>query len=82
MEKLPYQELLTKKHLLIGVLLTLVVFVVMSWLLIPFTFSANPLIALLQAIFTAVPITGVFWLAYHMFMIVLIDQRNQNKRSK
>ena len=79
MENAPYQKLLTKTHLLIGSVLTLLVFILMSYLLRPFTFSQDPLIAQAQACFTAVPITAVFWFAYHMFMVVLIDQRKQKK---
>lgn len=81
MENAPYQKLLTKKHLALGAALTLVVYVLMSWLLIPFTFSPNPVIALLQACFTAIPIAAVFWFSYHMFMVVLIDQMKQKEQS-
>ena len=77
----PYQKLLTRKHLGIGGVLTLGVFVFMSIMLRPFTFSPSPVIAQLQACLTAVPITSVFWLASHMFMIVLIDQRKQRQSS-
>ena len=79
MENAPYQKLLTKTHLLIGAVLTLLVFILMSYLLRPFTFSQDPLIEQAQACFTAVPITAVFWFAYHMFMVVLIDQKKQKK---
>ena len=79
MENAPYQKLLTKTHLLIGAVLTLLVFILMSYLLRPFTFSQDPLIAQAQACFTAVPITAVFWFDYHMFMVVLIDQKKQKK---
>ena len=79
MENAPYQKLLTNTHLLIGAVLTLLVFILMSYLLRPFTFSQDPLIAQAQACFTAVPITAVFWFAYHMFMVVLIDQKKQKK---
>ncbi|MBC8189944.1 MAG: hypothetical protein H8E75_05870 [Puniceicoccaceae bacterium] len=79
MENAPYQKLLTKTHLLIGAVLTLLVYILMSYLLRPFTFSQDPLIAQAQACFTAVPITAVFWFAYHMFMVVLIDQKKQKK---
>lgn len=82
MENAPYQKLLTKGHIVLGVVLSFVVFIMMSWLLIPFTFSPDPTIALLQAAFTAVPITAVFWFSYHMFMVVLIDQKNQKKESE
>lgn len=81
MKSLPYQKLLSPIHLLLGVVLSFAVFGLMSVLLRPFTFSTDPLIAQLQACFTAVPITAVFWFAYHMFMIVLIDQL-KNKKSK
>jgi len=79
MENAPYQKLLTPVHIIIGLVLTFLVYVLMSFLLVPFTFSPDPLIAQLQACLTAVPITAVFWFAYHMFMLVLIDQRKQKK---
>lgn len=78
MEKAPYQKLLTKKHHIIGLALTGAFFVLMSVLLVPFTFSTDKTVALAQSCLTAVPITATFWFAYNMFMIVLIDQ----KRSK
>ncbi len=81
MEKPPYQKLLTKGHLALGAILTLGVYIMMSILLRPFTFSPDPFIAQLQACFTAIPITCVFWFAYHMFMLVLVDQRNSKKAS-
>lgn len=82
MEPVPYQKLLSKTHIFIGVVLSLLVFILMSYLLRPFTFSQDTLIAQAQACFTAIPITAVFWFAYHMFMLVLVDQRKRNKKSK
>ena len=82
MELPPYQKLLTNKHIIIGIILSFLVFILMSYLLRPFTFSQDPLIAQVQACFTAIPITTVFWFAYHMFMLVLIDQKKRNKESK
>lgn len=82
MENSAYQKLLSKFHIGLGAVLTLVFFVVMSIVLIPFTFSTDPMIAQLQACFAAVPISATFWFAYHMFMIVLVDQRNQKKSEK
>ena len=82
MEPVPYQKLLSKTHIFIGVVLSLLIFILMSYLLRPFTFSQDPLIAQAQACFTAIPITAVFWFAYHMFMLVLVDQRKRNKKSK
>ena len=81
MENAPYQKLLTKGHIALGAILTLGVFILMSILLRPFTFSPDPAIAQIQACFTAIPITATFWFAIHMFMIVLIDQRKRKKES-
>ena len=76
-----HQKLLNKFHIGLGAVLTLGFFVFMSAVLRPFTFSTDPLIAQLQACFAAVPISTTFWFAYHMFMIVLIDQRNYKKKA-
>ena len=81
MENAPYQKLLTKGHIALGTILALGVFVMMSILLRPFTFSTDPAIAQLQACFTAIPIATTFWFACNMFMIVLIDQRNQKQKA-
>jgi Na+/phosphate symporter len=77
-----FQKLLTKTHLLIGAVLTFVFFGFMSVVLLPFTFSENALIAQAQACFTAVPIAAVFWFSYHMFMIVLVDQKKRKKQAE
>jgi len=82
MDNAPYQKLLTKTHLLIGIVLTGIFFLAMSYLLLPFTFSTDPLVAQAQASFTAVPIAAVFWFAYHMFMLVLVDQKKRKKESE
>jgi amino acid permease len=79
MDSTPYQKLLTPLHHIIGLILTFLVFVLMSILLVPFTFSNSTLIAQGQACLTAVPITAVFWFAYNMFMLVLLDQKKQKK---
>ena len=79
MHKTPYQKLLTPVHHTIGLLLTFLVFVLMSILLVPFTFSTNTWIAQGQACLTAIPISTVFWFAYNMFMVVLLDQKKHKK---
>lgn len=79
MDNASYQKLLTPAHIILGLILTVAVFVLMSILLRPFTFSPDPLIAQLQACLTAIPISGTFWFAYHMFMLVLVDQRQRAK---
>ena len=75
-----YQKLLNKFHIGLGAVLTLGFFIFMSCVLLPFTFSTDPLVAQLQACFAAVPISATFWFAYHMFVIVLVDQQNQKKK--
>ena len=79
MDNTPYQKLLTPVHHIIGLILTFLVFILMSILLVPFTFSAKTLIAQGQACLTAVPITAVCWFTYNMFMVVLLDQKKQTK---
>ena len=39
-----------------------------------------PVVAQLQACFTAIPISATFWFACNMFMLVLIDQRKQKQK--
>lgn len=77
MENAPYQKLLSKGHIALGVILTLVVFVLMSIWLRPFTFSPDPMVAQFQACLTAFPISATFWFAINMFMLVLVDQRKR-----
>jgi hypothetical protein len=74
-----YQKLLSKGHIAVGVILTLVFFAMMSYLLLPFTFSTDPIVAQFQACLTAVPISATFWFAVNMFMIVLSDQQKNKK---
>jgi hypothetical protein len=81
MDNAPYQKLLTKGHIALGSILTLGVFILMSYLLLPFTFSTDPTVAQLQACFTAIPISATFWFACNMFLLVLIDQRKQKQKS-
>jgi amino acid permease len=80
MENAPYQKLLTPVHHIIGIILTSLVFVLMSILLVPVYLLDQSLIAQGQACLTAVPITAVFWFAYNMFMVVLLDQKKQKRR--
>lgn len=82
MEQQAYQKLLTKGHIGLGVVLTLGFYAMMSYLLVPFTFSSDPLIAQFQACLTAFPISATFWFAVNMFMIVLLDQRKSKQAAE
>ena len=79
MRQLQYQKLLSKTQILIGIILSIGVFVLMSIILKPFTFSPDPTIAQIQACFAAVPIATTFWFACNMFMLVLSDQMKRKK---
>lgn len=80
MAELQYQKLLSKTQIALGVLLSFGVFIFMSIILKPITFSPDPNIAQLQACFAAVPIATTFWFAINMFMLVLSDQIKQKKK--
>jgi len=75
-----YQKLLTPVHIGVGLVSSLGVFVFLSVILLPYTFSPDPLIAQLQACLAAVPIATTFWLSVNMFMIVLADQRKRREK--
>ena len=79
MRQIQYQKLLSKTQILIGIILSIGVFVLMSIILKPFTFSPDPTIAQIQACFAAVPIATTFWFACNMFMLVLSDQMKRKK---
>jgi hypothetical protein len=81
MRQLQYQKLLSKTQIIIGILLSIGVFILMSILLKPFTFSPDPTIAQVQACFAAVPVATTFWFACNMFMIVLSDQLKRKKEN-
>lgn len=81
MRQLQYQKLLSKTQIVIGILLSIGVFILMSIILKPFTFSPDPTIAQIQACFAAVPVATTFWFACNMFMIVLSDQIKRKKEN-
>lgn len=81
MRQLQYQKLLSKTQIIIGILLSIGVFILMSIILKPFTFSPDPTIAQVQACFAAVPVATTFWFACNMFMIVLSDQLKRKKEN-
>lgn len=81
MRQLQYQKLLSKAQIIIGILLSIGVFILMSIILKPFTFSPDPTIAQIQACFAAVPVATTFWFACNMFMIVLSDQIKRKKEN-
>lgn len=81
MRQLQYQKLLSKTQIVIGIIFSIGVFILMSIILKPFTFSPDPTIAQIQACFAAIPIATTFWFACNMFMLVLSDQRKRKKEN-
>ena len=81
MKNAAYQKLLSKGQIALGVVLSLAFYVFMSVILVPYTFSPEPAIAQLQACFAAIPVATTFWFAINMFLIVLADQRKQQKEA-
>ena len=82
MQQIAYQKLLTKGQIAFGVLASIAVFIFMSLILLPYTFSPNPFWAQVQASFAAIPIATTFWFSINMFMIVLADQKKQKKAAE
>ena len=81
MRQLQYQKLLSKTQIVIGIIFSIGVFILMSIILKPFTFSPDSTIAQIQACFAAIPIATTFWFACNMFMLVLSDQRKRKKEN-
>jgi hypothetical protein len=70
----------SKKSQLIILSLTFVWFAFFAYVLRPFVPSTQPLIVYTIAAFTACALTGVFFIAAHMFTLVLTEQRANNRK--
>ena len=82
MQQIAYQKLLSKGQIAFGVLASIGMFIFMSIILLPYTFSADPLWAQAQACFAALPIATTFWFSINMFLIVLADQKKQKQAAQ
>ena len=75
-------SLFSRKVLVINLVLSLLVFLFFTWSLrdnVPLHEDQHPIYAWIWAAFTAVCLSGVFWLASNMFSVVLLDERRRNK---
>jgi len=69
-----YNEFIGKKFIGVSIVAALVVWLVLTWLLTPFVpFEFKP--TFLFSGFTAIPLTGVFFFAFHMFWLVAMEHR-------
>lgn len=76
------KKLTSSKTVLMDLVLTGIFFVIMTALLRPFVPADEPFYVWFLAAFTALPLTGVFWLASQMFRVTLVDQLRRQKDSK
>ncbi|MEM0966750.1 MAG: hypothetical protein AAGJ81_11430 [Verrucomicrobiota bacterium] len=76
------KKLTSPVTILIDLALTGAFFVFMTVMLRPFVPAQTPLYVWGFAAFTALPLTGVFWLASQMFRVTLTDQLRRSKAEK
>jgi hypothetical protein len=70
-----YTEYNGKGFLLLSLVLTFLFWAAFTWLLLPFVPAETPILVYGFAGFTAACLSGVFFLATHMFQLVLAAQR-------
>ncbi len=76
------EKLTSSKTILFDLFLTGLFFLFMTYMLRPFVPAQTPAYVWGFAAFTAIPLTGVFWLASQMFRVTLTDQLRRNKAQK
>lgn len=74
-----YREFIGKKFVGLSVVLALVFWAVFTRLLLPFVPADSAGLQYLVAGFTAICLTGVFYLATHMFQLVLQEHRKARR---
>jgi len=72
-------KLTTPGRIVFDLLLTGLFFVFMTYVLRPFVPAQTEFYTWLFSGFTALPLTGVFWLATQMFRVTLTDQMRRKK---
>jgi len=70
-----YNEFISKGFIGLSLILSLIFWGVFTWLLVPFVPAETPVYQYGLAAFTAASLTGVFYVATHMFQLVLQEQR-------
>lgn len=77
-----YNEFVTKKHIGLSIVLALVFWVCFTRLLLPFVPAESPGTQYLVSGFTAACLTGVFYVASHMFMLVFFEHRKARRERR
>ncbi|MGC9452231.1 MAG: hypothetical protein ACP5I4_12385 [Oceanipulchritudo sp.] len=74
-----YSEFIGRKFVGLSIVLALVFWACFTRLLLPFVPAETPAMAYFFAGFTAICLTGVFFLASHMFQLVLQEHRKARR---
>ncbi|MBC2601370.1 hypothetical protein [Puniceicoccus vermicola] len=76
------EKLTSSKTILFDLVLTGLFFLFMTTMLRAFVPAHTPALIWFFAGFTALPLTGVFWLASQMFRVTVTDQIRRKKAEK
>ncbi len=74
------QPLVSKKGIVIDLVLTVLFFLFMREVLIPHVPSQDPLAVNIVSSMTSFCMSGVFWLAAGMFRVTLVDYQRSQQR--
>ena len=74
------QPLVSKKGIVIDLVLTVLFFLFMREVLIPHVPSQDPLAVNIVSSMTSFCMSGVFWLAAGMFWVTLVDYQRSQQR--
>jgi hypothetical protein len=77
-----YNEYIGKKFIGLSIVLSLLFWAAFTRMLLPFVPAESPGWAYFFSAFTALCLTGVFYLATHMFQLVLQEQRKARRESR
>ena len=75
-------KLTSKATIIFDLVLVIAFYVIMARVLIPFVPMQGKGVPELWAAFTAIPLTGVFWLLSQMFRVTLTDQLRRSRKAK
>lgn len=79
MENQENKKLVGKVAIIFDLTLALIFFVIMSFVLRQFVPMQGKGVVEFWAAFTALPMTGVFWIIIQMFRVTLVDQLRRAK---
>lgn len=68
-----YREYIDKKFIALSIALSLIFWLAFTWILAPLVPTFDPFYAYLFGGFAALCLTGVFYIATHMFRLVLAE---------